>query len=109
MLTTCSANSFCTELGSHKGTITQIAAFPHDYGKYDENQKGRLTLFIEGLPPGCGDGLPRVVIGVDHPMYDSVLSIALLAKASETKVSVAYFKECTLRENSWDLANITIE
>jgi len=104
-----SANVSSADIATHSGKITQIGAFPHNYGTYNENEKGRLTIYIDGIPPGCESGLPRVVIGVDHPIYDSVLSIALMAKASQTEVTVTYFKECTIRGNSWDLANLVIE
>lgn len=96
------------EVKTHVGKVTKVAAFPHAYGNYDENQKGRLTIYVEGLPNGCNTGHPRVVIGVDHPLHDSVLSIALMAKATGKEVTLAYFDDCTIRSESWDLAYITL-
>ena len=92
----------------HDGKVTEIGSFPKTYGSYSEQAEGLLAIYIDGLPPGCGSGIGRVVIGVDHPIYNSVLAIALYAKASGSTVTVSYFEECTLRGNSWDLAYLQV-
>lgn len=103
-----SCDLFGAEVLTHTGKVTQVVAFPHSYGSYNESVKGRLTIYVEGLERACNNGHPRVVIGADHPIHDSILSIALLAKASQKEVTVAYFNECTVRSQSWDLAYIAI-
>ena len=100
--------SFGADVLTHAGKVTRISAFPYSYGNYSESQRGLLTIYVEGLPEGCGDGQQRVVIGVDHPIHDSVLSIALMEKASQAEVTIAYFDACTIRSESWDLAYLTI-
>ncbi len=104
-----STKTFAAELITHTGKVTQVAAFPHTYGSYDVSRRGLLTIYVEGLPKGCASGHPRVVIGLDHPIHDAVLSLALMAKATQTEVTVAYFNECTIRAESWDLAYLAIK
>ncbi len=100
--------SFSADVLTHTGQVTYIVAFPHSYGNYNENIQGLLGIYVEGLPKGCSDGISRVVISKDHPLHDSALSIAMMAKASGTDVKVAYFNDCTLRSESWDFAYIYI-
>ncbi|WP_444943376.1 hypothetical protein ACJJIK_16635 [Microbulbifer sp. ZKSA006] len=103
-----SSNVLGADVLTHTGKVTRVVAFPHSYGSYDETQKGRLAIYVEGLPQGCGSELSRVVVGVDHPIHDSVLSLALMAIASQAEVKVAYFDQCTVRSDSWDLAYFNI-
>lgn len=100
--------SFAADVISHTGKVTRVVAFPYSYGEYSESQRGLLAIYVEGLPKGCDSGQERIVIGVDHPIHDSVLSIALMAKVSGTEVNIAYFNTCTIRSESWDLAYLTI-
>ena len=95
-------------VSTHEGLVTNIVAFPHSYGSYSENAKGLLAIYVEGLPRGCDTGEKRVVISTDHPLHDSALSIALMAKASSKKVKIAYFNECTIRPESWDFGYFLI-
>lgn len=97
------------EMSSQIGKITDIVSFPKSYGQYSESEKGLLGIYVEGLPKACGSGNTRVVIGVDHPIYQSVLSMALYAKASGSQVKVQYFESCTLRSDSWDLAYFVLK
>ena len=89
---------------THDGKVTQIVAFPHSYGSYSENAKGLLGIYVEGQPKGCGSGQNRVVISKNHPLHDSVLSMAMLAQTAGKQVRIAYFNECTIRSESWDFA-----
>src|SRR5690606_24804125 len=88
-----STKIFAVDTTIHTGKVTEIASFPKVYGNYSNQAGGLLAIYVEGLPSGCGNGLGRVVIGVEHPMYESVLSIALYAKASGNIVEVSYFEE----------------
>ena len=101
--------SHAADTAGFTGKITDIVTFPNDYGSYNESVKGLLAIYIDGLPKGCETGVNRVLISVDHPLYESVLSMALYAKASNSDVKVLYFTECTMRTNSWDLANFLVK
>ena len=95
----------------YSGKIRQIVVFPEEYLAYDENQKGMVAIYIEGLPKGCDvqEGHRRVIMGVSHPLYNSALSLGLAAKAANLDVTITYFKTCTHRAGSWDLAAFSIE
>lgn len=90
------------------GKVTKIVSFPHSYGTYSESSRGLLGIYVEGLPPGCGDGTARVVIGVDHPLHASVLALALTAHSTGKTVRLAYFDACTIRSESWDFAYMVL-
>ncbi len=96
--------AYSAEILTHEGVVKQIVAFPHSYGAYSVDAKGLLAIYVEGLPKGCITGQNRVVISVNHPLHNSVLSMALLAKSTGKKVRIAYFNECTIRAGSWDFA-----
>lgn len=105
---TLSAVCHPAEVVTHDGVITEIAVFPQSYGSYSESAKGRIAIYVEGLPKGCGSGQARVVISEEHPLFDAVLSIALVSKTSGQRVRLAYFDECTIRQESWDFAYISL-
>jgi hypothetical protein len=96
--------SYSADVLNHVGVVKQVVAFPHSYGSYSVNAKGLLAIYVEGQPKGCANGQNRVVISTEHPLHDSVLSMALLAKSTGKRVRIAYFNECTIRPESWDLA-----
>ncbi len=109
ILISCIASlSFAASTVTVFGKVTEVASFPISYGSYNKNTTGLLGIWVEGLPEGCGDGTKRVVITHDHPLHDSALSIALMAKATGKEVKIAYFEECTIREESWDFAYIRL-
>lgn len=91
------------------GKVTRIVTFATSYATYSENSRGLTGIYVEGLPEGCGAGTQRVLIGVDHPNYQTVLSLALTAHSTGKKVSISYVDACTLRAGSWDFAYITLE
>lgn len=99
-----SLKSYAAEVLTHEGVVEQVTAMPQSYGAYSVDVKGLLAIYVEGLPKGCTTGQNRVVISSDHPLHNSVLSMALLAKSTGKKVRIAYFNECTIRAQSWDLA-----
>ncbi|PAJ71783.1 hypothetical protein CJF42_24835 [Pseudoalteromonas sp. NBT06-2] len=96
--------SYSADVLNHVGIVKQVVAFPHSYGSYSVDAKGLLAIYVEGQPKGCNTGQSRVVISTDHPLHNSVLSMALLAKSTGKKVRIAYFNECTIRPESWDFA-----
>lgn len=97
------------ELKTHTGNVLEIVTFPQTYGAYNENAKVMFAIYIEGLPKGCGSGFNRVIISKDHPLHDSVVTIAILARTTGKQIKVGYFNECTLRPESWDLGFIELK
>lgn len=91
------------------GKVTSIATFATSYTSYSENFRGLTGIYVEGLPGGCGTNTKRVVIGIDHPNYQTALSLALTAHSTGKKVAIGYVDTCTLRAGSWDFAHITLE
>jgi hypothetical protein len=92
------------------GKVTRIVTFATSYSTYSESYRGLTGIYVEGLPAGCGAGTTkRVLIGVNHPNYQTALSLALTAHSTGKKVSIGYVNACTLRGGSWDFAHITLE
>lgn len=95
------------EVKYHSGQVTAVEVFQdHWSGGYNENQPAMLALYIEGLPPACGlHG--RTVIRTTHPLYESVLALALNAQTSGQPVKLAYLDRCTIRQGAWDFGYIS--
>lgn len=105
-----SANNAMAEVRSVKGKITRILTFSKSYDTYTESSPGLTAIYVEGLPQGCGTGTGgRVVIGVNHPVYQTALSIALTAFTTGKSVSLHYLDTCKQRAGSWDFAYILVE
>ncbi len=90
------------------GKVTSIVSFPKTYGNYSNSAQGLVGFYVKDLPKGCGSGQNRVVIDVDHPLYNSALSLALTAHSTGKSVRIAYFNTCTLRSGSWDFAYLML-
>ncbi len=95
----------------HTGTISKVTFFGGDWGTYNESDDAVMVFYMSpSLPSPCGvsayDG--RIVIGVKHPLYDSVVSTVLAAKMSGSTVDVTYLTSCTKRYNSWDFGYIAL-
>lgn len=104
-----SANAAFSDVVIVTGKVTSIATFATSYTSYSESSRGLTGIYVEGLPGGCGTNTKRVVIGVDHPNYQTALSLALTAHSTGKKVAIGYVDTCTLRAGSWDFAHITLE
>lgn len=103
------ANSAVAEVRSISGKVTSIVTFSKSYDTYTETSPGLTAIYVEGLPRGCGTGSGgRVVIGVNHPVYQTALSLALTAFATGRSVSLHYLDTCKQRAGSWDFAYITL-
>lgn len=90
------------------GKVTRIVTFSKSYSTYSETSPGLTAIYVEGLPAGCGSGSARVVIGVDHPVYQTAIALALTAYTTKQDVSLDYVDTCTQRSGSWDFAYITL-
>lgn len=85
------------------GKINQIATHSASYTRYETSSKGLVFIYIEGIPRGCGFGEQRVAIGSDHPLFSTVVDIALSAKASAQTVELCYLNTCSARNGSGTL------
>ena len=96
---------------SHEGKIKEVWVFSDNWGTYTEsNNYGIVGIYMDPpLPKGCGTGDIRVAVSSKHPIYKSVLSTALAAKALGATVQVYYLDTCTVRSNSWDFGFIKIK
>lgn len=94
--------------GSAIGKITRIQLFSSDFSNYNVSAPAFVTIYLDELPPACGTGERRVILGPDHPLFSSVYSTALAAYHAGDSVRVWYFNTCTLRPNSWDFSLLQI-
>ncbi|MBF6058938.1 hypothetical protein [Thiomicrorhabdus heinhorstiae] len=87
-----------------QGYVTDIWLFSKNYTTYDANDVGLANIHIDSpqLQPACGSGARRIAISTDHPLYSSVMSMALTAKSTHKKIEMWHLGKCTLRSTSWD-------
>jgi hypothetical protein len=98
-------SSFAAEQSRVTGKVTRIVTHSSSYNPYSETSRGLTAIYVEGLPKSCGNnGQARVAIGVDHPVHNTVVSMALTAHSTGKKVTLEYLDTCTVRSNSWDFA-----
>ncbi len=92
------------------GKVEKIDVHGNSWGNYNPNDLGVLSLYIEGMPKSCNDpnGNNRVVITSDHPLFNSVLSIALAAKMSGRNLYVQYLDTCNTRAGAWDFGYVSL-
>jgi len=107
MLISSLANSSNT---SHEGQIKEIVFFSKNWESYSNGDGAVAGFYMDPpLPKACGTGDSRVLIDVEHPLYDSVVSAALAAKMSRTKVKLNYLSTCSIRYNSWDFGHLFLK
>lgn len=101
--------SFFTSAGSYVGKVEKIDLHSNHWTTYNPNDLGVMSLYLVGLPKSCGDsnGLNRVVIGSDHPLFNTVFSLALAAKVSGTPIKINYLDSCETRSGAWDFGFIS--
>jgi hypothetical protein len=101
-----SVNSYS---GSYSGKVQQIDLHADKWGVYNPDDKGILSLYLVGMPKSCGEegGLNRVVITSDHPLFQSVISIALTAKISDKNLTIHYLDSCNTRSRAWDFGFVS--
>lgn len=98
-----------SEVTKVQGKVTNVWFFASNWSTYNAADVGLAAIYIdsEDLLPGCGEGgSERVVISTDHPLYDSVVSFALVAKTTGATVELWHLDTCSQRSNSWDFAVI---
>ena len=92
---------------SHTGKIALLSGHSSSYASYDIAQKGIFFIFVEGLPSACGNGMARIAISDDHPLFSTVVSSMMVAKTTGVEVTLTYVDECTIRGNSWDFGSFS--
>lgn len=98
-------NILAAETGVVTGKVTAVTTNCNTVNPYSEETCDGLTnIYVEGLPNACGTGAPRVAIGVGHPLYQTVVSLALTALTTQLTANLSYVETCTVRGNSWDFS-----
>jgi len=91
------------------GYISKIRSFSNGASTYNTNDIGITNIYVDSLAGACGSNEKRIVIGTDHPLYQSVVSMALMAKASNLEIEIWHLDTCTVRTNSWDFRLIELQ
>lgn len=95
---------------NHSGKISKVRFFAISWGSYSETDDAVMVFYMEpSLPSACGTGDNRIAIGINHPLYSSVVSAVLAAKMSDTQVNLSYLTTCSKRPDAWDFGYIGIE
>lgn len=99
-------NVFAAKTNS-TGVVSKIRMFSNP-DKYDASARGFAFIYLEQLPGACGSEEKRVAISTDHPLYSSVLSLAVVSKTTGSPIDLWYLDQCTLRGNAWDFSYIEL-
>lgn len=96
------------------GKVTQVQFVPLSYvnnSTYNVTDGyGWGMIWIDNLPDACNTTASnRVAITSDHPLFQSVISAALTAKASNATVRMYYLEECTIKDNAWNFGQMFIK
>lgn len=103
--------TFESQAGSFVGKIEKFDLHNDKWNRYDVNDIGILSIYIEGMPKSCNQetGLNRVVITSDHALFNVVFSTVLTAKAMDRKLYVNYLNSCKTRDKAWDFGFIGLK
>ena len=91
------------------GYISKIRTFTSGTATYNTNDIGITNIYVDSLAGACGSNEKRVAISTDHALYESVISMALMAKASNLEIEIWHLGTCTIRSNSWDFRLIELQ
>jgi len=95
-------------IGTRTGKVDKVTFHSAVYEPYATDSLGIAFIHVTGLPGACTSSSPRVAIGTDHPLYESVVSAALSAQATQKDVTIQYVDACTIRSTAWDFATFSI-
>ena len=97
--------------GEVTGKITKIEFAAQEFRTYSTNTVGVAFIFMDELPKACSGQSHdnRVAISTDHPLYTSVVSGSLAAKASGMDVRMLYVDECSVWNTAWDFSVMWIQ
>lgn len=90
------------------GIVKKIKIFSSNPDIYNPNDKGLLMIYMDELPVACETPEKRVVITSDHPLFESVLSTALVSKTTQKPIELSYINTCSQKSNAWDFAIIEL-
>lgn len=91
-----------------QGKVLQILSHTKARNPYDVSSLGMVVLFIDTLPGACNTNNKRVAVGTDHPLFETVLSIALSAQAQSKTIELGYLESCIVHHNAWDFSYIRL-
>ncbi len=75
-----------------EGTVTSLKMFGDVF-----------VIYVDAIDtPACATGQKRVAIKNDDPIYSTVVSAALTAKATGAKIQIGYNEQCVNNSTSWD-------
>ena len=109
LLTLISFEAFSANVIKATGQITKIRTFAKNYTTYNINDVGLTTIYVTSLEGACGSNQSRVVISTDHPLYQTVISKALMAKASNLTVEIWHLDTCSQRGIAWDFGLLELK
>lgn len=113
LLTFSSINVLAGTMGQTGSAIGGITIIPENRSNMtlEDAVKGRSIAILDlpSVPKSCNTNYNRVAIRSDHPMYDSVLAVALTAKSTGKQVHAAYFHTCSVYGNAFDLYYFAIK
>lgn len=89
---------------SATGVVQDIKMFSENPNIYNTEQLGRVFIYLNELPKACASNEKRIAISSNHPLFDSVLSVALVSKTTQTPVEIWYLDSCSQRSNAWDFS-----
>lgn len=90
------------------GVVERIKTFSASPDTYNPANMGYAMIYLNGVEGACGTEENRVAISSDHPLFNTVVSMAMVSKATKTKVSIGHLGVCSLRTNAWDFAVIEL-
>ena len=96
--------AYAAEIYEVVGRVTKVVTFSAPYDTYAESNSGLTAIYVEGLQEACGTGAMRVAIGVNRPVHDVALSLALTSYNTGKTVTIGYLDTCTVRSSAWDFA-----
>ena len=108
LLITFSWFSFSANVLKTSGYISKTRTFAKNLTSYNVNDTGLFVIYMDSLGGACGTHEKRVAISSDHPLYQTVVSTALAAKASKAKIELWHLDTCSQRYNAWDFALIDL-
>jgi len=101
-----------SEVIKGEGKITKVRIFANNHAVYNIDSVGFAVIYVDSLGDACeseGGKYGRVIISTDHALYQTVVAIALTAKASRSPVNIWHLDTCSLRNNAWDFSLLELK
>lgn len=91
------SNSFGATV-TRTGKITSVKMFSNVF-----------VIYVDNLDPACGGSHKRVAIRENDPLFATIVSTALTAKATGAEVEMGYLDQCTKNGNAWDFKHFWLK